>query len=139
MFIQKEMKIQIRELLLSGCGKNQGVFATNRKLTPNPILPNLSLQDKNNYTILLPNPPFFFCFSQTQLHCSPTSKLDSKASKIDSWLMSYLCYEVAFFSFFPFGFYEYFCLFIWFFCFSYMFIQKEMKMQINNFHVILTN
>jgi hypothetical protein len=56
----------LKELLLSGCGKNQGVFATNKKLTPNPILPNLSFQDKNIYTILLPNPPFFFCFSQTQ-------------------------------------------------------------------------
>jgi hypothetical protein len=31
-----------------------------------PILPNLSLQDKHNYTILLPNPHFFFHFSQTQ-------------------------------------------------------------------------
>jgi hypothetical protein len=54
------------ELLLFGCGKNQGVLATNRKSSPNPILPNLSLQDKHNYTILLPNPPFFFYFSQTK-------------------------------------------------------------------------
>jgi hypothetical protein len=29
-----------RELLLFGSGKNQGVFATNKKLPPNPILPN---------------------------------------------------------------------------------------------------
>jgi hypothetical protein len=57
--------IVFRELLLFGFGKNQGVFATNKKLPPNPILPNLSLQDKHNYTLLLPNPPFFFYFSQT--------------------------------------------------------------------------
>jgi hypothetical protein len=51
----------------------------NRKLTPNPILPNLSLQEKHNYTILLPNPPFFFYFSQTQ-HCWFSSYLTHASS-----------------------------------------------------------
>jgi hypothetical protein len=46
--------------------KRWRLFATNRKLPHNPILPNLSLQNKHNYIILLPNPPFFFSFSQTQ-------------------------------------------------------------------------
>jgi hypothetical protein len=54
-----------RVLLLFGCGKKDGVFAINRKLSSNPILLNLSLQNKN-YTILLPNPHLFFYFSQTQ-------------------------------------------------------------------------
>jgi hypothetical protein len=58
-------------LLLFGHGQKEEIFATNRKLLPNPILLNLSLQNKHNHTILLPNSRFFFSFSRTQ-HLRPT-------------------------------------------------------------------
>jgi hypothetical protein len=38
------------EVLLFGCGKKEGVFATNKKLPPNPLSSDLSLQNKPNNT-----------------------------------------------------------------------------------------
>jgi hypothetical protein len=54
----------LRAAALFSCDKNRGFLSSIKNC--HPILPNLSLQDKQNYTILLPNPHFFFHFSQTQ-------------------------------------------------------------------------
>jgi hypothetical protein len=37
-------------VLLFGCGKKEGVFATNKKLPHNQILSNLSFYNKHTYT-----------------------------------------------------------------------------------------
>jgi hypothetical protein len=56
--------------------KKMRFFASNRKLPPNPIIPNL--RNKHNYTILLPNPPLFlhFFLPESQIHRRPAISSD---------------------------------------------------------------